>query len=340
LPIENSKSKIENRSGWFAIVGLVAATIALVALVGRYRPRSPRPHVISAGTGGYPREIVETMPDGAQGERLVIPAPPQRIVSVVLAVDDILLDLVDHSRIQALSHFAIEPTSNIVDRVGDISNFIGKDPEQVIALTPDLCFVAAYTPQEVRDLFREAGIPVFAFHRFHSFDDVFHNIETIGYAVGAEDRAREIVRDARRRLDAIAAKLPPPEQRPSVLNYVPGGWVCGKGTTYHDIILAAGGRDAAAEADIEGFRRVSLEKVIEIDPDYFLVTSGVGGMSASEQVLTRNPALHGLRAVQGKRFVRVRDSLASSVSHYVVQAVEVVARQLYPDKFKAESDAE
>src|SRR5579859_1438085 len=92
--------------------------------------------------GGFPR----TVTDGA-GNKVTINAKPVHIVSVTLGTDEILLSLVDHARITAITANAIDPDqSSVVDQAKSIPNQLAKaDPEAIIALKPDLVFVASYT---------------------------------------------------------------------------------------------------------------------------------------------------------------------------------------------------
>ena len=91
---------------------------------------------------------------------LVLPVfPPQRLVSLTLATDEILLALVPPKRIAALTHLADDPRfSGAVVEAKMVPQRVRANAEQVIAFRPDLAFVAAYTSATTKELLREAGV--------------------------------------------------------------------------------------------------------------------------------------------------------------------------------------
>src|SRR5690349_7998416 len=90
---------------------------------------------VRAQDGTFPR----TVTDGG-GNQVTINAKPVHIVSATLATDEMLLALVDPSRLVAVTSNALDPAqSNIADAAKAIPNTLAKaDPEAIIALKPDL----------------------------------------------------------------------------------------------------------------------------------------------------------------------------------------------------------
>jgi iron complex transport system substrate-binding protein len=323
-------------SGWLAwivFLGVLGALFVFTMQLWRRGPVSGGPSTVVEGDSGWPRTLVERFPDGREGRRLTLPAPPQRIVSLTLAVDEILMDLIGPARIVALSELAPKPGSLLADRVGAIEHFVGSDVESIIALQPDLCFLASYNRKETRSLLIDSGIPVFVFSSFHTFEDIRKSIHTVGRAVGAEDEAKRLVAEMDRKLEFVAQRIPAKTEWPSVLAYGQSGWVSGAGTTQSEIFESAGLSNAATELGITGHTQVSQEQVLAMDPDYFVVVTQSVLTPGEEAWLMENPALAPLRAIQEEHVLTVRESQLSSVSHHVADAVVVLARQVYPDKF-------
>lgn len=329
----------EKRSGWWLswvlFAGLVVGVPVLLVQLS-LRGRAGRDVTTDVEGHGWPRTLVERLPDGREGRRLVLPAPPQRIVSVTLATDEILLDLVGSERIAALSDFARTPESMIKDRVGHIGRFVSADAESIIALEPDLCFLASYNRDETRSLLIDSGIPVYVFHCFRGLEDIRSNLRMVGRAVGAEERAEQLVADMDRKIAAVARRLPDRQRWPTALVYGTSGWVEGAGGTQTEVFEAAGVRNAAAERGIRGFAQVSEEAVLEMDPDYLVVLVGSYDVARQKEWLLGNPALATLRAIRQERFVSLREALLTSVSHHVADAVDELARQVHPNGFSGE----
>jgi iron complex transport system substrate-binding protein len=327
--------------GWLAWGVLLVVFASVAVLVAQLFRRSPTPvgpalHV--EGEAGWPRTLIERSPDGTESARLVLPRPPQRIVSVTVATDEFLLDMVPPERIAALSELAPKTESRVADRLGPIRHFVGTDVESIIALNPDLCFLANYNRRETRSLLVDSGIPVFVFRRFRSLQDIRDNLHTVGWAVGAEQAAERLLADMDRQLAEVAERLPPTSEWPSALVYSQSGWVEGAGTMQTALFEAAGLRSSAAEAGIAGSSKVSEELVLEMDPDYLVIAREPIEMADHREWLMGNPALAPLKAIRQERFLVLDESLLTTVSHHVGDAVAELARQAYPNRFPSEHE--
>lgn len=282
-----------------------------------------------------PTEAVETpepafpvtVTDGLGGE-VTMTKLPVRIVSLTLGTDEILLDLVGPERLIAVTYLAATPaSSSIADRaeLKEIKNTVEADPEQVIALEPDLVFVASFTQGEVVDQLKNAGITVFVVGNFTSIQAMEDNILTIGRLVGESDNAQAIVDDMEAQLAEAEATVSKAEGgKPTVLYLTPDGWVAGSATTVDDIITRAGGVNAAG--DLVDWNQLSPEKIIELDPDVVILSPYVTDAEFAE-----NPAYASLAAVQNGRIYPLSDAHMSATSQYIVLAVQDVVKVLYPE---------
>jgi len=318
-------------TGWVAGLAPLALAVGIVAFLWSGGKPGHGVRTVVEAASGWPRTLVETFPDGSTGLRVTLASPPQRIVSVLMATDEILLDLVAPERIAALCYLSRDKNALIAGRISAVRAFVDADPERIIALRPDLVFLASFTKQETKAMLQDTGIPVFTFHCFDTLEDIRKNILVVGAAVGEDEKAKALVSEMDRRLAAVAAGQPPRDKWPRALAFGHDGWVAGRNTTLTGILEAAGALNAAAEAGIEGHTQMSIEKVLTMDPDYLLVMTGSGAMGPQEGGLLSHPGMAGLRAVREKRLLVVDANLLSCVSHHVVKAVEEIARQLRPE---------
>ncbi len=303
----------------YHLIALVMLTLALV--LAACAPATP--------TQAPPTEepFSASAVDGL-GNEVTLNAKPQRIVSMTLGTDEILLDLVGPERLIAVTYLAADATtSNIAERpeLAQIPNVIqpNPSPEQIIALEPDLVFVATFTDSTMIQQLRDAGLPVFAVGFFSSIEAMQQNILTIGDLVGEPEKAAAMVDEMNARLQAIAEAVAGKE-KPSVLYLASDGWVAGSGTTVDDIIVRAGGVNAAA--DLVDWNQVSEEVIIQMDPDYVILSPYVTG-----EEFINNPVFANLKAVQQGHVMAISDAYMSATSQYIVRGVEEVARFLYPE---------
>jgi iron complex transport system substrate-binding protein len=297
-------------------------------------------HTLCAqSTGSWPRSIVDDM-----GASMRIPSPPRRIVSLTLPTDEILLSLVPHDRLMAVTGFSADPSvSNVVSQVADIPTKLSQlNAEIVISLRPDLVFVADWTdPSSVRQL-RDAGLTVYQFRSPVTVEGIEQGIARVGVAVGEEAAARGLVQWMESKLGAVTDKLAglPPGSVLTVMDYNTWGTSMGAGSSWDEIVRRAGLRNAVGglTSDAHGAVPVAEEKILQIDPDILLVPAWVYGNKAGSDSFYRrivtDPAMKHLRAVQQGRVYRMPENIKSSTSQYIVLAVESLARLAYPERFR------
>jgi len=301
---------------WFAWLAALAAALMLTACGG------------AAAHDEAAAESTVTVIDGL-GEEFTFEGRAERIASVALGTDEILLSLVGPERLVGVTRLATDPAiSNAADLAAEVETIVEADPEQIIALEPDLVFVETFTDPAVIEQIEGAGIPVFVVGNLVSIDSIRENILTIGQLTGENEAAQAMVAQMDAELDEIAQALEEADvESPRVLYLAPDGWVAGSATTLDDIITRAGGVNAAAEAGLESWQQVSEETLIEMNPDVILVSS----FMPVDDVLG-NPAYADLAAVQNERVYQANDVHLSAVSQYIVLGVQDVAGViLYPD---------
>ena len=262
--------------------------------------------------------------------------PPQRIVSLTLAADEMLLALVHPERIRALTTWADDPSySNIVTEAGKIPYRVGANAEQVIAHEPDLILIAPYSSSAVTNLLKVSGSPLHVLQSYDSIGEIQRNLLAVGQAVGEHERAEALITEMDRRLATVEEQVAGFPQ-PTVLYYMPGGFTSGKNTTIDEILTRAGGKNVAA-SEMWRFKKLSAERLVTLNPQIILV----GGNPEDRQdrsvrtLLLADPMLQTVDAIKTKRVHVLSYTTLSTVSHYIAQGVEHVARVLHPQAFQS-----
>ena len=98
----------------------------------------------------------------------------------------------------------------------------------------------------------------------------------------------------------------------------------GSGTSIHEILAAAGLKNAAAEAGIKGHIKLAPEQITEINPDVILIASGYERDRGFRQALENDAQLSAVRAVKEKRIVEAQARGVLTVSHHVADAVDAL----------------
>ena len=290
------------------------------------------PGIVDPTNHGWPREV-ETL----EG-RITLEGPPQRILTYSLGHDEMLLSLVPPERIAALGTFASNPGySNIADLAPSLPVF-EKGAENVLAANPDLFIVSKFTKEDIVALVREAGVPVVRPALESSAEGNIPNILLMGYMLGVEDRALELVAEVETRLALIAERVPPPgdESRPAVISisrYSDSISVSGGGTSGTGIIESAGGVNAAARDGIDGYKNISVESILSMNPDFiFIPQGGEGGVSLRDDLMS-DPVLASVSAIVNDQIHIVDAPQFITLSHWNVRGIETTAEILFPDLF-------
>ena len=215
-------------------------------------------------------------------------------------------------------------TTGVVEQARQVPVHLDRaSAEPIVALQPDLVFVASYTSPDVVRQLEEAGLVVFQFAGFDSIDRLAEHVRQVGRLLGAGEKAAEIVRTMHARLDAVERALTG-RQRPRALVYSSFGYTPGAGTSVGDMLERAGAINLAAQLGLGGWQPLSLEQVVALDPEVLVVQEDDPLVAELE----RNPALRILRAVREGRVIRVPARYLTTVSHFIVDGVEYLAEAL------------
>lgn len=287
----------------------------------------------AAQDGEWPR----TLTDGL-GNEVMIAAPPQRILSLSLAVDETLLPVVGPERFAAVTGFAADPAiSNVAAPASEIANTIvsSEDIEQIISLEPDLVFVASFTAPEVIQQLHDAGLTVFATSYAVGIDEVRENVRLLAQAVGEEAAFEAQIERMDAGIAAVGEAVGAVGEPVRALYLTPGNYTSGVDSTIAQIIEAAGGVDVAAEMGMDQMSPLSDEFIIEQDPDVILLTGWTPWDPTFVQSFRENPAFAGLSAVQNDRVYVTYDAHLTTTSQFIAEGVKDVAAYLYPDRYPA-----
>ena len=250
-----------------------------------------------------------------------------------MGTDEILLSLVDPARVRAVTYLAADSLwTNVGDIAKQVEHTVESDPEQIIALEPDLVLAAVYNNPDHVQLLRDAGIPVVVVVLFDTVDQVAANIRFVALLTGDEARAEELIAAMERRLARVEAAVAKAETKPRVLFYSSFGSSAGKGSTFSDIVRRAGGINLGDEALDGPFGEISLEKIVELNPDVIITDEYAPEDNAEwSKNFSNHPALANVNAKKNGKIYTVPARHLSTVSHHIVEGVYDVARLLHPD---------
>lgn len=241
-----------------------------------------------------------------------------RIVSLGIVSDAALAELCEPDRVVAVSAWS---TGAVARRWAGKPRLRGLDDlEAVIALHPDLVVLStAGADRDRLERLATAGIRVEALGPMRGAATYTADLERVGALLGRRDEARAVGQRLHERLARVAD---PTSTKPLAL-YVAtygetlfGGTV---GTSYHDVLLAAGCRDAAA-GHFTDWPQYGVEQIIGLQPDIIVTKRG---MAASLR------ALPGMTALAHTRIIELDGELLEDPGPRLLEAAESLRDALW-----------
>jgi iron complex transport system substrate-binding protein len=264
-----------------------------------------------------------------------LPAPPQRIASLTLSADEVLPHIAEPARIRALTWFVDDPTiSTCAGFAPAAARVRGLDPERIIALEPDLVFVAHYSLESAVRILGSAGIPVVRLREVHSFADIGENVRVAAAALGEVPRGEKLVAEMKDRISVLERRTAG-RPRPRVLYFSGGGYTAFAGTIVSEKITLAGGRNAAEELGLRGMKSAAIDVLVGLDADVIIVPQWSADDKEPVRQVTESPAFRSSRAVQTNRVHALPARDLTSESPDSVTGVELLARLLHPEAFSS-----
>lgn len=220
---------------------------------------------------------------------------PQRIVSMNLCTDELLLRIVDPARIASITYLSQQPVNAPLglERVTSRLKANHGLAEEVIMLEPDLVLAGTFTTLTATALLRKLGYNVVTFDAEASFDDMRANIRKLGAAVGEPERAEQVIAGFDARLAELQAEIPAGE-KPIFADIGVNNFVAGSDTLYTHVVNAGGYRTLGEALGFSGFRNVSLEQILSVRPGLISTATPWTDPPSISTIALRHPALRAL----------------------------------------------
>lgn len=223
------------------------------------------------------------------------PTPhPMRIVSLNMCVDSIVIELVSHDRIAALSHYARDPQRSTISEAARHLPITYETAEEVVALRPDIVLTSRHSAIATRNALKRVGIRFELFDVPDSVEESLAQIRQVARLLGAQREGEAMVARIQAALDA--ARLPPNEPPLTAAIYQPGGLSAGANTVVGELMELTGLGNIAARYGVEQYRPLPLEVLISSPPDVLLVGETSPGSPMQAEKVVRHRALRALES--------------------------------------------
>jgi len=267
------------------------------------------------------------------GRTVTVPPDPQRIVSIAPSNTEILFALGLADRVVGVTTYCNYPPEALdKPKIGD---FATPNIEEIVVAAPDLVLAANIHKDSVVPQLESRGLTVVVLSP-DTVDEVLEAITLVGRVTGAEAKARSLIFDMQKRIDAVTGKTGnlAEAEKPRVFYVV---WhdplmTAGSGTFMDELIYKAGGTNIAH--DLSGYPDIGLETVIAANPQVMVAGVGMGeGEDLPLQFLTQEDRLKDTEARRNNRIYSIDTDIIGRPGPRLVDALEQFARFLHPSLF-------
>lgn len=249
-------------------------------------------------------------------------AQAPRIVSLVPSVSDQLYDLGCDSLLVGCTSYC---SRAVADSVTVVGSAIQTNLELLIAQRPTLVFASDFTAPQTISALENAGIKVIQFTNPASYDAIQAQYRQIAEIVGASDLAERRLAEINQRVDWLKELNAARPWHPRAFMQIAFDPLFGASTsTYmNDLITFSGCTNVVTVA---GNGQLSLEYVVEQDPEVLFLITNHGSESGSEESWHK---LRSVTAVQQGDYCPLPGSIVSQPSpQHFVEALQLMTDYL------------
>lgn len=247
--------------------------------------------------------------------------PAQRIVSINLCLDALLIKLVEPSRVDSLYYLSANPQFSSIAEEAKKYNLNRGLAEDIVPRNPDLVLAGTFTSFDLRTLLKQLNFRVELLDLPRNLDDISTHIRRFGDLVSRPAEAEVMAQ-------ALEQKLAQLDEVRKTIKPVPGFWyssngvVIGSDTVENELMTRAGFHNLALDKNIVGFKQLDLEELILAQPKVIILeASDVQAFSLAQEYV-EHPALRG----NNVKIIRLPSTL-SCVAPVAADAIESLMQQ-------------
>lgn len=267
------------------------------------------------------------------GRSVQIESIPQRIISLAPSNTEILYALGLDEKIVGVTTYCNYPEA--AKTKPQVSGFSQVDVEKVVAQQPDLVLASDIHKSDVIPALEKLGIKVLAI-KPATIEAVLKDIKLAGQITGEDQKADALVSNLEKRIKAITEKtlILSNDIKPRVF-YVTWHdpiYTAGSNTMINDLIQKTGGINIAA--DLSGYATITLETVVQRNPQLIVVMSSMGSKNTSFDYIRNEPRLQATDALKNNRVFMIDTDIFGRTTPRIVDGLEELAKLTHPEIFQ------
>lgn len=264
------------------------------------------------------------------GQSVTLPAPPQRIISLVPSATELIFAMGGQDRLVGVTDFCDFPSA--ARQKPSVGSMLAPSLETIVALRPDLVIATdSGNRHETFAQLRQLRIPVYLVHA-NRVAEMMDVARRLGGLTGRQAAVAELTGRLQGRIDAVVRAVGA-HRRPRVLYVL---WpeplmVPGRSAIVTELIQLAGGDSISAEEPSD-YPRFSIEAAVARAPEVIVLARH--GTGSGPIARDRWDTFTTLPAVKAGRVHSVDGNILHRYGPRVVDGLEQLARFFHPEAFR------
>jgi iron complex transport system substrate-binding protein len=213
-----------------------------------------------------------------------------------------------------------------------VSDFSTIDMEKIVNAKPDLVLADSIQQKDTIPALEKMGITVYTMSP-NTMDEIYHDLKTLGQITGKTKEADSLAAGLTARVQAVADKTTKltVNNKPRVLfvTWYDPIWTAGSDTMIQSLIEKAGGTNIAA--DLNGYATITLESVIQRNPQVIIVTNSMGDQHTTLDYIKSNDQFKATDAVKNGKVYEIDADVFGRTTPRIVDGLETLAKLLHPE---------
>jgi iron complex transport system substrate-binding protein len=213
-----------------------------------------------------------------------------------------------------------------------VSDFSTIDMEKIVNAKPDLVLADSIQQKDTIPALEKMGITVYTMSP-NTMDEIYHDLKTLGQITGKTKEADALAAGLTARVQAVADKTTKltVNNKPRVLfvTWYDPIWTAGHHTMIQSLIEKAGGTNIAA--DLNGYATITLESVIQRNPQVIIVTNSMGDQHTTLDYIKSNDQFKATDAVKNGKVYEIDADVFGRTTPRIVEGLETLAKLLHPE---------
>lgn len=246
------------------------------------------------------------------------PRRPERIVSLNLCADQLVLALADRAQIAGLTRYATDPAMSAAAAQAKGLPILHSSAEEIMAIEPDLVIgMPARRNPAIKAL--KTRYPAVDLKSADSYDGILAAIRQVAQAVGHAERGEALIA----RMNRDLATLPRAKKGLVAAYWQRRGYLTGTGTLVDDMMVRVGLTNLAGKLGKPALSQLGVEELAAAQPDVLIVDSATNTVVDEGTAMMHHPVIAGIPRIAipqawtvcgGPAYVRAARAMAAGAA--------------------------